>query len=102
MRKRVIASPFSIGATASHASLVISHSSVKGLSDARRVTTWGVDDDSVTKFRSALLFIKLFLQESKLNFFDDTRCTIGANAYDLNNMAAAKANARIDGISLVD
>jgi hypothetical protein len=80
---------------------VISHSSVKGLSDARRVTTWGVDDDSVTNFRSALLFaIKLFLQ-SKFNFFDDTRCTIGANAYDLNNMAAAKANARIDGI-LVD
>jgi hypothetical protein len=97
MRERAIVSPFSIGATASHASLVISHSSVKGLSDARR-TTWGVVDNSVTTFLSALLFaIKLFLQ-SKLNFFDDTLCTIGANACDFNNMAAANANARIDGI----
>jgi hypothetical protein len=61
--------PLSIGATAMHASLVISHSSVKGLLEAERVN----------------------------NFFDDTRGSV--NASDLNNnMAAAKASARIDGI----
>jgi len=56
-----------------HASLVISHSSVKGLLEAERVN----------------------------NFFDDTRGTV--NASDLNNnMAAAKASARINGILSID
>ena len=70
----IIVLPLSIGATAMHASLVISHSSVKGLLEAERVN----------------------------NFFDDTRGT-GVNASDLNNnMAAAKASARIDSILSID
>lgn len=73
----IIVLPLSIGATASHASLVISHSSVKGLSEAPRVNL-KVD-------------------------FDDIRCTAGAKASDLNMAAAMKEkNASISCIYLIN